>query len=180
MDTLLYRFDEVRSFPVLESDTTARGPVTVGVDCHADDTFLRVTLKRRVDDPREIVAVIALPLIAVGGRPEEFLLDVRGDASGCRLLAEAGDARGWGFAYAFGQVGFTGWRTCSVAVQRPYAFWGERKDDDTSCIVPPVQLYRLRIEAGESCEAVDLGLGALWATGEARVVPAGIATGGDA
>ncbi len=174
--TLLYAFDDAEVFPLLESYTTARGPVTVRVECHVDDTLLRIAFRRRDDDPPAIAAVIALPLMAVDGQPEEFLLDVLGDASGCELFAEAGDARGRGFAYSFGSVDFSGWRTCRTDVQSPSELWGEHEGNGTRRIVPPVQLYRLRVEVGRSSEAVDVGLGALRITGNVRLAPPGIAT----
>lgn len=175
MRTLLYRFDDAEAFALLKSQTTARGPVTVRVDCQDNDMFLRVTLTRQEDDPPEITVVIALPLLAVDGKLEEFLLDLLGDASGCRIFAEAGDTHGWGFTYSFGSVDFSGWRTCTVNAQNPSEYWGEREKDGTPGVVPPVQLFKLGLLMSESCRAIDIGLGKLSVTGDVRLAPPGIA-----
>ena len=172
--TLLYAFDDTESFPLLKSYTTARGPVIIHVARDDDHTFLRISVTRQHDDPPRITVVLALPLLAVDGRPEEFLLDVLGDSSGCELLIDAGDAQGRGFAYSFGSADFSGWRTCRTDVQSPSELWGEHERNGTHRIVPPVQLYRLRIEADQSCDSANLGFRALYVTGDARLAPPGI------
>lgn len=175
MRTLLYRFDDAEAFALLKSQTTARGPVTIRVDCQGNDMFLRVTVTRQQDDPPEITVVIALPLLAVDGKPEEFLLNVLGDASGCRIFAEAGDAHGWGFAYSFGSVDFSDWRTCPADARSPSEYWGEREKSGTPGIVPPVQLFKLGLLMSETCRTIDIGLGKLSVTGDVRIAPPGIA-----
>lgn len=179
MSTLLYRFDDADVFPLLETETTARGPVQIRVDGCGPDAFVRIAVHRHDDDPAETIAVIALPLIAVDGKPEKLLLDVLGDASGCRVFVEAGDTEGWGFAYRFGNVDFAGWRTCSADAQQPDEFWGPREKTDRSAVIPPVQLYRLGIAMNERCQGFDIGVKALSVTGHVRLAPPGIASSVD-
>ncbi|MGB2984848.1 MAG: hypothetical protein WBE26_03115 [Phycisphaerae bacterium] len=131
---------------------------------------------RQERDPAEVTVVIMLPLVAIDGDPQQLLLDVLGDASGCDLIVEAGDAQGWGFGYSFGSVNVSGWHTCSANVQKPSEFWGARQQGDVSGVVPPVQLFRLRLSMSESCEGVDIGFGALSVTGDVRLAPPGIAS----
>ena len=176
MCTLVYRFDDADSFHLLDSDTTARGPVTVRVETAGGNSFLRVAFRRKGDDPPRIAAVLALPLVAIDGHPRELRLDVLGNADGCHLTAEAGDAEGWGFAYSFGRVDFTGLRTCTAKVATPSEYWGTRKTVDIPGIVPPLQLFRLLITTEQQCQAVDIGLAALSVTGDVRVASPGIAT----
>ena len=145
MDTLVFRFDDTAAFPLLETVTTARGPVTVQAGAQNGDACLRIALSREPQDPPAIKAVLALPPVAADGKPQEWMLDVLGDASGCCILLEAGDARGWGFSYSFGSIDFAGRRTCAAQVQKPIEYWGARKEDGTLGVVPPVQPFRLVI-----------------------------------
>ncbi len=175
MSTLLYRFDDTYAFPLLKSETTARGAVTVRVERGADDAFLRVALQRQSSDAPEVAVVIGLPLLAIDGSPQRLLLDVLGDTSGCHLFLEAGDARGWGLAYSFGTIDFSGWHRPSVDVQEPCEYWGTCKAEGTHGVVPPLQPYRLRLTMSEKCRTIDVGLGALSVTGDVRLAPPGIA-----
>ncbi len=181
MSTLVYRFDDAAAFPLLETETTARGPVTLCVEGGRDrsakmiSAFLRIALQRRTSDPPEITVVIGLPLIAIDGNPERLLLDVLGDASGCRLFVEGGDARGWGFCYSLGEVDFTGWRECWAEVQRPTKYWGQCKEEGRGGVVMPLQPFRVGIRLSERCRKIDVGLGALRVTGDVRLVAPGIA-----
>ncbi len=202
MSTLVYRFDDGEAFFLLESETTARGPAAVRVEGRGNEAFLRVTLERQPDEPGEVAVGIALPLVAIDGSPEQLLLDVVGDASGCRLFLEVADARGWGLAYSFGEVKFFGRRTCAVRVQEPSECWGAPAADDRRPltndrsgseqvvgsahshlsrvrVIPPIQPYHLKLVLHESCRSVDLGFGALSVTGDVRLAPPGIASGGN-
>ncbi len=174
--TLIYRFNDAAAYRLLESASTARARVTLRAGCPGKDAFLRVVAQRQVDDAPEIAAVITLPLIAVDGNPERLLLDVLGDASSGCVSLEAVDARGRGLAYSFGAVDFSGWRTLTAEVQRPSEYWGQRRDDGTSEVVPPVQPLRLEIQLGEECDVVDIGLGALSVIGSVRLTSPAIAT----
>lgn len=178
MSTIVYRFDDVGSFPLLESETTVRKPVTVSVEGRGEEAFLRIAAQRQANDMPEVVVMIGLPLLAIDGDPQQLLLEVLGDASGCGLFLEAGDARGWGFAYAFGPVDFSGWRTCTVDVQRPSECWGQCKEEGACRVVPPVQPFRLGIGLGKRCDAIDIGLRTLRVVGEAHLAPPGIASAG--
>ena len=179
MTTLLYRFDSPDLMTVLEQQTTARGPVDIRAEQYGGATALRVAVRRHREDAVEVKVVLALPLVAIDGVPEKFLLDIIGDASGCLLYLEAGDIRGWGFAYWLGKVDFTGPGTCSAEVQRPWKYWGARKKDDTGGVVPPVQPYRLGITMGALCDGFDLCLRALHVTGQVRLAPTGLASAPD-
>ena len=158
--TVIYRFDDASRFPVFESHTTAKGPVTV--QTQRDDTgdFVRIGYERTEADETELAVVLALPLVAVDGRPRQLLLDVLGDASGCHLRLEGMDAEGALLAFSFGAVTFQGWRTLRV---------------DASDPVPPLQFHRLRITAAPSFAALRLGLRSLSLTGPVRLVPPGLA-----
>ncbi len=178
MSTIVQRFDDANSFPLLESETTVRGLVTLRVEDQGDEAFLRIAAQRQANDMPEVIVMISLPLVAIDGDPQELLLEVLGDASGCRLFLEAGDARGWGFAYSFGPVDFSGWRTCKTDVQRPSETWGQCKEEGACRVVPPVQPFHLGIGLGKRCAAIDIGLRALRVVGDARLAPPGIASAG--
>ncbi len=175
MSTLLYRFDHAEAFPLLKSESTARGPVTVRVERRDENAILRIAVRRKSSDAAEMAVLIGLPLLAIDGNPQRLLFDVLGDASGCSLFLEAGDARGWGLAYSFGPVDFSGWHSHSADVQEPCEYWGTCKAEGTRGAVPPLQPYRLRLTMNETCRAVDIGLGPLSVTGDVRLAPSGIA-----
>jgi hypothetical protein len=158
--TVIYRFDNASRFPVFESHTTATGPVTV--QTQRDDTgdFLRIGYERTGADETEFAVVLALPLVAVDGRPRKLLLDVLGDASGCHLHVEGMAAEGGISAFSFGAVTFHGWRTLREDASKP---------------VPPLQFHRFRITAAPSFVALRLGLRSLSLTGPVRLGQSGVA-----
>ena len=174
--TLLYRFDDPAAFPVLESETTATGPVSVHVEGHGTETFLWIAAERAGNDPPGAKVVLALPPREIAGSPEMVQLSVLGDASGCAVFLEAADANGWGFAYAFEPIDFRGWRTLEVEVQRPAERFGDHDSDvATSLIEAPVQPSRLGIRLGPSLHRTEIGLATLSVTGNVRLVRPGIA-----
>ncbi len=174
--TLLYRFDDPEAFPVLESETTATGPVSVRVEGHGSEAFLRIAAERSGNDPPGAKVVLGLPPQEIAGRPERVQVTVLGDASGCEIFLEAADANGWGFAYAFEPIDFRGWRTLEVDVQRPAERFGDHDGDAaTALIEAPVQPSRIGIRLGQSSERTEIGLAALSVTGNARLLPPGIA-----
>ncbi|MFH1108341.1 MAG: hypothetical protein V1790_03965 [Planctomycetota bacterium] len=169
--TVIYRFDDASRFPVFESHTTAKGSVTVQSACEKPSPlggrglgeggdFVRIGYERTEADETELAVVLALPLVAVDGRPRQLLLDVLGDASGCHLRLEGMDAEGGISAFSFGAVAFQGWRTLRADASKP---------------VPPLQFHRLRITAAPSFAALRLGLRSLSLTGPVRFVPPGLA-----
>ncbi len=176
MHTLLYRFDRSELFPLLGEQTSARGGVEIRAGRRAGEPVLRVSLQRHVDDTADVKVKLALPLVAVEGNPRQFLLDLVGDASGCELFLEAADRLGWGFSYSLGAVDFPAAGTLSVDVQRPREYWDARKENGTTGVVPPVQLFRLVIAMAAKCTGFDLALCALRASGEVRLAPSGIAS----
>jgi hypothetical protein len=175
MSTLVYRFNSVDDFPVLESYTTVRGSVATRVEGRGNQALLRVIVEPREDEADDAAVVIALPLIAVDGMPERFELTVAGDASGCQVMLEASDAKSVNLAYSFGTVDFASVRDCSADVQRAVEVRYGRHEGGTAKITPPIQLFRLVIRVSTSCQRVALGLVALAVTGEVRLAPAGIA-----
>jgi len=170
--TVLYRFDDAARFPVFESHTTAKGPVEVRPLRDEAGDFLRIDYRRHEADADEVAVVLALPIVAVGccrsaaevcaevAVKRQLLLDVFGDASGCRLYLEGMDARGSLVVVSFGLVDFADWRTLRA---------------DASQLVPPVQFHRLRLNTAPSSCAICLGIRSLSMTGDVRVVTAGIA-----
>ena len=179
MCTVLYRFDYPEVLSVLESHTTARAPVDVRMGSQAGESIVRIVLQRDPDETAEISVVFSLPLVAIDGRPQRFLLEACGDAGGGELLLEAADERGWGFAYLLGRVDRGTWTTYSADAQHPCESWGAYQEGLPEGIIPPIQLHRLRINMGPACGRLDLGLRALWVTGKVVLFPTGIATGGD-
>ena len=112
-----------------------------------------------------------------GGKltPEERELSVRTAIS----LRQTGRKGG-----AYIRIRETGRRLDPASLDRPWhrspsEYWGERKKDGTPGIFPPMQPYRLRFTMSESCEAVDVGFGALSVTGDVRPHRPGIASTGD-
>ena len=156
--TVLYRFDDAARFPIFESHTTAKGPVTVQADRDDAGDFIRIVYQRYEADPNEVTIVLALPLVGVDGQPHQLLLDVFGDAGGCHLYLEGMDASGSLLALSFGLVDFAGWRTLRA---------------DASKLAPPVQFHRLRLTTAPSSHAVRLGVRSLSLTGEVRIAAAG-------
>jgi len=159
--TVLYRFDDAARFPIFESHTTAKGPVTVQADRDDAGDFIRIVYQRYEADPNEVTIVLALPLVGVDGQPHQLLLDVFGDAGGCHLYLEGMDARGSLVVVSFGLVDFAGWRTLRA---------------DASQLVPPVQFHRLRADIAATPTAsapVRFGVRSLSLTGEIRVTSAG-------
>ncbi len=175
MSTVLYRFDSVDEFPLLESYTTVRGSAVIRVEGRGDDAMLRVVVDPLENEPDDAAAVIALPLVAVDGLVERFELTVDGDASGCTLLLDAADACGSALTYTFGTVHFGGIRTCSVDAGRALSAQGGRHERSTAKITPPIHLCRLSIVLAPLSRGVDLGLVGLSVTGAIRLAPPGIA-----
>jgi hypothetical protein len=172
---LLYRFDSVEPYPVLESRTNVRGAVTTHVAGEGEAARLQVNVRRHAGDPPDATVVLALPLAAIGGQPERLELRIAGDGSGCGLFVDATDARGCGFTYSLGRVDFTGLRACSVDIRLPSEWWKRPRNDDTQIVSPPVQLHRLGIAAGAGDMDIGIGLVALSVTGDVHLALPGIA-----
>jgi len=158
--TVLYRFDDAARFPIFESHTTAKGQVAVQTERDDAGSFLRIAYQWKEDDADEVTIVLALPIVAVDGRPRQLLLDVLGEADGSHLHLEYTDGRGGQLVLPMGNVDFKGWRTLRINVSK---------------FVSPLQFHRLRITSDRSTSTVQIGLRALTLTGSVRVVPAGIA-----
>ena len=175
MPTLLYRFDDTDAFPFLETESCVRGAVELRLEGNSPNQHLHLSWARTDGDPPEPSIVMGLPFRAIDGCPVQVLLEVCGDAGGSRLLLEAGDARGWGFAYGLGRIDFRGWRTCAADVQKPCEFWGAHEAGPWAGLSPPVQLQRLKIALDPSCRGVELQFGELTISGTVRITHPGIA-----
>jgi hypothetical protein len=189
---LLYRFDNLPDFPLLTSKTTTGVDVRLDVEGTGTDARLRLVVRRSANnsagpangnakqtvEESPTVVVLGLPFRAVAGNPETFQLEVCGYAGGCHVIAEAGDALGWGFAYAVGKIDATGPRICRVDARQPEEFYSERRQGDTLRVVPPVQLHMLRVMLDNDCDVLDLGLEALLVSGNVRLSAPGVAGGG--
>lgn len=159
--TVLYRFDDAARFPVFESHTTVKGPVAVHVDRDDAGDFIRIIHPWQDTEAEadEVTIVLALPIVAVDGRPRQLLLDVFGDAGGCHLHLEGMDGRGNLLVLPLGLVDFAGWRTLCA---------------DATKLESPVQFHRLRLTTARSSSAVHIGVRSLSLTGDVRVTAAGI------
>lgn len=178
MALLLYRFQDLERFQILTAESTAKGEMRLDRTGPGDQSYLRLTVAPRLTDAQAALVFIGLPLLAVDGSPEEILLDVHGDASGCRLFLEAGDARGWGVAYDFGVVDFLEWRTCRADARQPVESWGACQSSGTPQVRPPLQPFRLRISLAGLSErpGVTLGFGALRVAGDVWIASSGFAS----
>jgi len=158
--TVLYRFDDAARFPVMESHTTAQGPVAVRTDRDDAGRFLRIAYQRQAADADEVTIVLALPLVAIDGRPRQLLLDVLGGSGVWGLQLEGMDGGGGPILFSFGVAEFEGWGTLRTEARQ---------------VATPVQFHRLRLISAGSSASPDLGLRLLSVTGAVRLVPPGIA-----
>lgn len=179
----LYRFGEPSGVAVLECETTLPGSLTLVAEGVTAGGFLRLRWRGGGDctshgdgerdrggESLESI-VIALPVVAIDGRPMKLLLEVLGDASGCEIAVDASDARGSRCRYSFGAVDFTGWRTCPAECR------DARRLDGGTDVESPIQFFQLRVTPPVQCNAVALGLGSLSVTGDVRLLPPGLADG---
>ena len=191
---IVYRFDRLDAFPLLDSYTTDPQGVTMRVDEHGPEKILRVTCQRirstenrkealcdtshvdgASDQPVERCVTLALPLRAIDGQPEQLVLEIDGDAGGCNVFLEAADGGGCGLVYHFGTVDFRGRRACAISVQRPCERWSARALVEAEPVLLPLQFHRLRIELPAGCHSLDLGLVSLSVTGPVQPITPGIA-----
>ena len=191
---IVYRFDRLDAFPLLDSYTTNPQGVTMRVDELGPEKILRVTCQRirstenrqealcdtshvdgASDRPVKPCVTLALPLRAIDGQPEQLVLEIDGDAGGCNVFLEAADGSGCGLVYHFGTVDFTGRQACAISVQRPCERWSARAPSDAEPVLPPLQFHRLRFELPAGCPGLDLGLVSLSVTGAVQPITPGIA-----
>ena len=69
--TVLYRFDDAARFPIFESHTTAKGPVTVQADRDDAGDFIRIVYQRHEADPTKSTSSLLcrwLPSAAAGAQ----------------------------------------------------------------------------------------------------------------
>jgi hypothetical protein len=173
----VYSFDDLPSFPVLETYSRVEGNVEVDLVCSgnaAAPAHLRVGYTRVSGDAAEVVISLGLPLVGIAGALEGILLEVVGDGSGCVIHLEASDVRGRGLDYLLGPVDFVGPGTCSAEAHRPVETWGAGICGGAPAVTPPVQFCRLKLVLSAACRKVDVGLIALRIGGTVRLVPTGI------
>ncbi len=184
---IVYRFDNVEAFPLLESYTTEPQSVTTRIDQLGAETILRISYRQSraagislpgagsASQPAKPCVTLALPLRAIDGNPDQLLLEVLGDGSGCDVFLEAADGSGCGLVYCFAAVDFAGRRACTTDVQRPHQRWGDASRSAAGPALLPLQFNRLRIVLPTECNGFDLGLISLRATGDVRPAACGLA-----
>ena len=177
MSLLVYRFDNAEAFPLLEVLTTLAEKPTIRIDGHGQEAILRVEASPKACAVAVGRAVLALPPRTVEGLPQQFLLEIHGDASGCRVVMEAFDAGGEPLIYSFGVVDFSGWRTVGSRLA-DYGLWaGDRGGaaGDPQSVSPPIDLCRLAILTDECEGGFSLGLRSICVTGQVRLPVPGLA-----
>ena len=183
MSLLVYRFDNAEAFPLLEVLTTLAEKPTIRIDGHGQEAILRVEASPKGCAATVGRAVLALPPRTVEGLPQQFLLEIHGDASGCRVVMEAFDAGGEPLIYSFGVVDFNGWRTVGSRIADCGLWTGDRSgaEDDSQTanrkpqtVSPPIDLCRLAILTGEREGGFSLGLRSICVTGQVRLPVPGL------
>ncbi len=184
MSLLVYRFDNVEAFPLLEVLTTLAEKPTLRIDGHGHAAILRMEVSQKACAAAVGRAVLALPPRTVEGLPQQFLLEIHGDANGCRVVMEAFDAGGEPLIYSFGVVDFNGWRTVGSRIADCGLWTGDRRGaegDSQSAIrnpqsvSPPIDLCRLAILTGEREGGFSIGLRSICVTGHVRLPASGLA-----
>jgi hypothetical protein len=169
---LLYRFDNVERFPILDSRTSARGMLTTRLESSGEAAVLGVAVRRDHADTAESVIVLGLPLRSVEGKLAQVQLELDDGGGDVRAWLEAADAAGVGLVYTFGAVSARGWQQREADASRPDERWMAGPQGD---IAQPIQLQRLGLAVKSQKGLVIIKLRALSVTGDARIVPGGIA-----
>ena len=178
MSVVLYRFDDVEKYTILESKTTVRGPVAMHVEppsAGEGQACLRITVAQQPAELAEPALVLALPVRALDGVPKHFLLAVCGDASGGRIRLEAADATGVSLVYAFGTLHFSGWRVCMADPTQPSNHSDGRHHEPVPVVTPPLHFHRLGFVLSDPETGIDIRLRTLGASGNVRLAAPGLA-----
>ncbi len=162
MAIVLYKFDSVAAYPVLESFSSERGSIDTRAVRAGDDGALMISLRRDASATGTMEAVLALPPRTVAGSIEQLELSLVGDRSGCTLELDAEDQAGVARRLDLGLVGFDGAGSCAY-------------DWRTLEKMQILQLHRLRIGMGPGCAASTLVLLSLIVRGDVRLLPSGVA-----
>ncbi len=162
MAIVLYKFDSVEAFPVLESFSSERGSIDTRVVGASDDVSLMVSLRREDSGSDTMEAVLALPPRTVAGSVERIELSLVGDRSGCTLELDAEDQTGVARRLDLGLVGFDGPGSCAYD-------WPMLEK------MQILQLHRLRIGMGPGCASGSILLLSLIVHGDVRLLPSGMA-----
>ena len=169
-ETVVYRFADRESFPIIESASRIPGHVSLHV-CEDDQ---RRCLEIRLppgdappehDDRSGPVIALHLPPIAIHGLPRSLILDVNCDTRGCTVALDAFDAFGEIVSFTFDAPGSSGWQRVRAAF-------------DTRRAECPVQPTRLRISFPSGDKGGALGIATLSVTGDVRLASPGLADSG--
>ena len=146
------------------------------VQGEGEEKELALIIQRHTSDSPDAEVVLALPFIAIDGRPERLGLTLRGDGSGSRPFVEGDDVDGARLVYRFEPVSSAGLLTCWIDVQAPTEqFNADQVVDRRSAVNPPVRLYRFGVMPGRTAKGVAIGLRSLVVTGKVRLSLPGIA-----
>ena len=162
MPIVLYNFDSVEAFPVLESFSSEQGSIDTRAVGASDDASLMVSLRRDGSGSDASEAVLALPPRTVAGCIERIELSLVGDRSGCCLALDTEDQMGVVRRLDLGMVGFEGPGSCV------YDWPSEEK-------MQILAFHRLRIVADFGCCDTSVILLSLTVHGEVRQLPSGMA-----
>ncbi|HNQ23601.1 MAG TPA: hypothetical protein PKK06_10955 [Phycisphaerae bacterium] len=175
MSLLIYRFDDLKRFPLLDDWTTARGLVERHIEDDAWGRLLCLTYAASLDDPSDAVLALALPVRAVSGGPEELQLAVLGDGHKWWFELQGWNADGQLMDWCWGTTACAGRQTCAVAVDTGTARLVGSVVTGAQCVTVPLEFYRLNIRPPAGVGKSRIGLRSLSVTGSAWPVPAGVA-----
>ena len=173
MAILVHRFDDRELFPILATFSTANVRAESRVEGQGKDAGLHITWARQPGDPAEVMVAIGLPLLAIGGEVQRLDLELDGDLRNCRVILAATDPSVAEFYYHLQSSAKRGRHTWSTDGLHA----GTREDEPGNdvAVSPPVQPQRLSIVVGPERRMLEVQLLCLRATGNVRLVPAGIA-----
>jgi len=171
MSLKLYKFDAVKPYPVLASQSTARGRIDTVLAGRGEDESLYVSLQRRPDEQGDVTLVMAMPVRAVEGVVEGVEIDVISEAPGWRLFLEGGDPLGESRSFDCGAVEAMGRATCRWrgTLEPTQQAGADARQRGT------MQFHRLRIVIPPELEFARFGLVCVRVLGDVRPVSAGLA-----
>ncbi|MBU0718701.1 MAG: hypothetical protein KJ749_10670 [Planctomycetes bacterium] len=178
MAILVHRFDDRDLFPILTTFSTADVRADSRVEGRREDVGLHLSWTRQPSDPAEVMVAIGLPLRGIGGEVQRLDLELDGDLRSCRVILVATDSCGAEFYYHLQSSAKRGRHTWSGDGR--HARTREDEPGNDVVVSPPIQPQRLSIVVGPERRTLEVRLLCLRATGDARLVPSGIANGNKA
>lgn len=175
MTVLLYQFDCLEAFPILESQTSVPTLATTSLESRGSGRALRVTVeggKQTLEPPR---LVLALPPRIIEGRPEQVILQVEGDGSGSQIAIEALDDTGSMKSWNLARLDFEDERDCLASLDCGREPNAGSDTNSSATTVFPLQFCRLAILLRPERPVLDIVLHTLHVTGDVRLMAAGIA-----